>query len=370
MKTFGNVLATLDWDSERLSLYGKTAVDVERALGNSKRSVEDFKALISPAARPYLEIMAQLSQQLTLQRFGRTQQLFAPLYLSNACANICTYCGFSMENHIRRKILSAEEIDREAEALKARGFRHVLLVTGEAPKVVGVDYFAKTLKQLRRQFAQVSMEVQPLEQQDYEQLMDSGLHSVLVYQETYHRPTYAQHHRKGNKADFDYRLDTMDRLGRAGVHKMGLGVLLGLTDWRTDSLMAAHHLRYLERTYWRSRFSMSFPRLRPAEGDYSVPNPINDPDLVQLICAWRLFSQDVELSLSTRERAPFRDQLIKLGITALSAESKTQPGGYAVDADEALEQFSIDDSRPVEQVIAAIKASGYQPVYKDWQPEW
>ena len=359
-----------DWDSERLSLYGKTAQDVERALAKTRLDQEDFKALISPAAAPYLETMAQKSHALTLQRFGRTQQFFAPLYLSNACANICTYCGFSMDNHIRRKILNRDEISQEAWALKERGFRHVLLVTGEAPKVVGVDYFLDALDELNNHFSQISLEVQPLEEEDYRRLMERGLHSVLVYQETYHRPTYAEHHRKGNKADFDYRIDTMDRLGRAGIHKMGLGVLLGLTDWRTDSLMMAHHLRYLEQTYWRSRFSVSFPRLRPAEGDYEARHPIADAELVQLICAWRLFSPDLELSLSTRERAAFRDQLVPLGITALSAESRTQPGGYAADADTALEQFEIDDGRPLEQVVAAVKAKGYEAVFKDWQPGW
>ncbi len=367
---FAEQLNRLDWDSERLSLHGKTEDDVRRALARTVRDAEDFKALISPAARPFLETMAQMSRKLTLQRFGRTQQLFAPLYLSNACANICTYCGFSMENRLRRKVLSAEEIRREAEALRARGFRHALIVTGEAPRVVGVDYFAAALEELRRHFDQVSLEVQPLEQADYERLQTLGLHSVLVYQETYHRPTYAEHHRRGNKADFDYRLDTMDRLGRAGIHRMGLGVLLGLTDWRTDSLMLAHHLRYLEQRYWRSRFSVSFPRLRPAAGDYTARHPIHDADLVQLICAWRLFSPDVELSLSTRERAAFRDQLIRLGITSLSAESQTQPGGYSAEADAALEQFEIDDGRPLEAVVAAIRQQGYQPVFKDWQTGW
>ncbi|MEX1058337.1 MAG: 2-iminoacetate synthase ThiH [Natronospirillum sp.] len=368
--TFGDELKKLDWNSEKLSLYGKTAKDVERALSKQHRDAEDFKALISPAAAPYLETMAQMSHALTQQRFGRTQQFFAPLYLSNACANICTYCGFSMENHLRRKVLARDEIEREAQALRARGFQHILLVTGEAPKIVGVDYFEAALKQLTPHFAQISMEVQSLSEPEYARLMKQGLHSVLVYQETYHRHTYAQHHPKGNKANFDYRLDTMDRLGRTGVHKMGLGVLLGLTDWRADSVMAAHHLRYLERTYWRSRFSISFPRLRPAEGDYQTLHPIADAELVQLICAWRLFSPDVELSLSTRERAAFRDQLIPLGITALSAESKTQPGGYAVDADKALEQFEIDDTRPLEHVVTAVQAKGYETVFKDWQTGW
>lgn len=368
--SFTDTLNTLSWDAERLSLMSKTAADVERALSKTQRSFEDFKALISPAARPYIEAMAQQSQALTRQRFGLNQQLFAPLYLSNACANVCTYCGFSMDNHLRRKVLNAAEIDREADALAAMGFQHILLVTGEAPKVAGVDYLAAALQQLRPRFAQVSMEVQPLDQPDYERLQKAGLHGVLVYQETYHRGVYAEHHPVGKKADFDYRLATPERLGQAGVHKIGLGVLLGLTDWRTDCLMMAHHLRYLEQRYWRSKFSVAFPRLRPAEGDFHVAQPIGDAELVQLICAWRLFSPDLELSLSTRERAEFRNRLLPLGITALSAASKTQPGGYAVDADPALEQFEIDDARSVGDVVTAIKHAGYQPVWKDWQPGW
>lgn len=367
---FIDTLNTLNWDAERLSLLSKTAKDVERALNAQQCTLEDFKALISPAAKPYLEVMAQKSHAMTRQRFGLNQQLFAPLYLSNACANVCTYCGFSMDNHLRRKVLTPEEIAREADALYARGFQHILLVTGEAPKVAGVDYLVAALQQLRSRFAQVSMEVQPLDEPDYRSLQQAGLHGVLVYQETYHRGVYAEHHPIGKKADFAYRLDTPDRLGRAGVHKIGLGVLLGLTDWRTDTLMMAHHLRYLEQRYWRSRFSVAFPRLRPAEGDYRVAQPIGDADLVQLICAWRLFSPDLELSLSTRERAAFRDRLLPLGITTLSAESKTQPGGYAVEADRALEQFEIDDARPVQDVVTAIQNAGYQAVWKDWQPGW
>ena len=366
--SFSDVFRSVNWEEERLSLYAKTPADVERALARSRMDMEDFKALISPAAEAYLEPLAQRSHRTTVRRFGLTQQLFAPLYLSNACANECSYCGFSMSNKLRRKILTPEEIAAEARALKGRGMEHLLLVAGEAPKVVGTDYYERALSQLAPEFAQLSLEVQPLDQPDYERLGQAGLHAVLVYQETYHRGCYHQHHTRGNKTDYDYRLDTPDRAGAAGIHKIGLGVLLGLTDWRLDSLMCAHHLRYLERRYWRSRFSVSFPRLRPAEGDFEVPHPINDRNLVQLIGAWRLFSPDLELTLSTRERPGFRDRLIPLGITSLSAESSTRPGGYAVDTDDSLEQFSTDDRRSVEDIVHRLESLHYQPVWKDWEP--
>ncbi|MEP4545524.1 MAG: 2-iminoacetate synthase ThiH [Saccharospirillum sp.] len=357
-----------DWQTSGLALYAKTAADVERALARSQRTADDLMALLSPAARPYLETMAQLSHQLTVQRFGRVQQLFAPLYVSNACANECDYCGFSMSNRVRRKVLTGAELAMEVAFLKRQGFEHLLLVAGEAPRVAGVDYFERALLQLGPEVAQISLEVQPMSTDDYRRLHRAGLHAVLVYQETYHRPTYHQHHTRGNKADYDHRLAALARAGAAGIHRLGMGVLLGLADWRLDSLMAAHHLRFLERRCWRSRFSMSFPRLRPAEGGFIAPHPLSDADLVQLICAWRLFSPNLELSLSTREPAALREHLLPLGVTSLSAGSSTRPGGYVVEPDLALEQFSIDDNRTLKDVVAAVQRLNYQPVWKDWDP--
>jgi 2-iminoacetate synthase len=353
------------WDDVKASIYTKTAADVERALAAPKRTLDDFQALISPAAAPYLEQMARLSQQLTRRRFGSTVQLYAPLYLSNECQNICTYCGFSLDNQIRRRTLSQVEILQEAAVLKAWGYEHVLLVTGEANQTVGVDYLAKALQTLRPHFAHLSMEVQPLEQADYERLIPEGLSAVLVYQETYHQQDYKKHHPKGKKSNFYYRLDTPDRLGRAGIHKMGLGVLFGLEDWRTDAFFTALHLDYLERTYWQTKYSLSFPRLRPAAGLLPPKVEMTDRELVQLICAYRLLNEEVELSISTRETPQFRDNVIRLGITAISAGSKTNPGGYAV-APESLEQFEISDERSPQEVAAMIRRQGYEPVWKDW----
>jgi len=376
-----------EWTAIRRSIYNKTAADVERALARSHRDLEDFKALISPAAAPYLETMAQISHQLTLKRFGRAIQMYIPLYLSNECQNICTYCGFSYDNKIRRKTLNAGELLREVAAIRDMGYGHVLLVSGEASQTVGTDYFIKALQVVRPHFANISMEVQPLEQADYEQLIQEGLYSVLVYQETYHQEDYKLHHPKGKKSNFNHRLDTPDRLGRAGIHKMGLGVLIGLEDWRTDSFYTALHLQYLERTYWKTKYSISFPRLRPhaggvtpqagshdggqaavPEGEWTGLNPkvtMTDRELIQLICAYRLLDEEVELSLSTRESPVFRDHAIKLGITSISAGSRTNPGGYVVDPG-SLEQFEIHDERSPRAIAEMIKRQGYDPVWKDW----
>lgn len=353
------------WDTVKESIYAKTAAEVERALMAPKRTIEDFKAMISPAATTYLEPMARLSRQLTQKRFGKTIQMYVPLYLSNECTNICTYCGFSLDNKVRRRTLTAREIVQEVKVIKAMGYEHVLLVTGEANQTVHVDYFKMVLDLIRPHFAQVSMEVQPLDQNEYEELIPLGLHSVLVYQETYHRDDYRKHHPKGKKSNFNYRLETPDRLGKAGIHKMGLGVLIGLEDWRTDSFFTALHLTYLEKTYWQTRYSLSFPRLRPFSGGLQPKVEMSDRELVQLICAYRIFNGEVEISLSTRESEQFRNHCIQLGVTSISAGSKTNPGGYAVEPG-SLEQFEISDERPPSDVAAMIRRMGYEPVWKDW----
>ncbi|WP_027000454.1 2-iminoacetate synthase ThiH [Eisenibacter elegans] len=365
MQSFKDLIANYEWQAIQDDIYRKSAADVVRALAKPGRlDLEDFKALVSPAAAAYLEPMAQRSHQQTQQRFGKTIQMYIPLYLSNECQNICTYCGFSLDVPIARKTLSEEEILAEMSVIKQMGYEHVLLVTGEANKTVGVEYLQCAIRLLRPHFAHIAMEVQPLEQAEYALLRREGLHTVLVYQETYHREEYKTHHPKGKKSNFDYRLDTHDRLGRAGIQKMGLGVLLGLEDWRTDSFFCAAHLQYLEKTYWQSKYSISFPRLRPCAGGLNPKVQLSDRELVQLICAYRLLSDTVELSLSTRESPHFRDHVLKLGITSMSADSKTDPGGYA-NPNMALEQFEIDDKRPTTEVVASIRRQGYEPVFKN-----
>ena len=369
MSSFKDLFDTYNWDDTLASIFSKTEHDVLRALSNTKRDLEDFKALISPAAIPYLEQMAQLSRQLTKKRFGNTIQMYSPMYLSNECQNICTYCGFSMTNKIPRRTLTDAEILKEVAYIKSKGYDHILLVTGEANKTVGVDYINDALQLIRSQFSNITIEVQPLFQDEYELLIENGLYAVLVYQETYHREEYKKHHPKGKKSNFDFRLDTPDRLGKAGIHKIGLGALFGLEDWRADSFFTALHLKYLQKTYWKTKYSISFPRLRPHSGGLEPKVEMTDPDLVQLICAFRLLDEDVELSMSTRESEVFRNNIVNLGITSISAESKTNPGGYAV-APESLEQFEISDERPTEDITTMLKSQGLDVVWKDWANNW
>lgn len=327
--------------------------------------MDDFCALVSPAGEAYLEQMALKSKALTQARFGKVVQLFAPLYLSNECTNICTYCGFSVTNAIPRKTLTDQEILAEVTVLKQMGIDHVLLVTGENSRTVGLEYLEHAICLVRPFFSNISIEVQPLESEAYRRLRTAGLHGVLVYQETYNQNEYKKHHPKGKKANFTYRLETPDRLGAAGVYKIGLGALLGLSDWRVDAASVALHLDYLQKKYWTSKYAISFPRLRPAAGVEVAGEPVTERDLVQLLCAFRIWNESVELSLSTRERASFRDNAFPLGVTTMSAGSRTDPGGYAAHA-RALKQFSIDDDRTTVEVAAAIRRAGYEAVWKDW----
>lgn len=366
-KDYTEEIDLLEWDAVTNSISTKTEEDVRIALRKNRLDIEDFKALISPVAAPYLEQMAAKSRQLTQQRFGKTMQFYIPLYLTNACTNHCVYCGFNHENKIKRIILTDEEILNEVKAIKELGnFEHILLVTGESPRHAGVEYLENAIKLIKPYFSSISIEVQPLEQEEYERLIAAGLNSVYIYQETYHKERYTVYHPKGKKRDFNYRLDTYDRLGRAGIHKMGLGVLIGLEDWRTDVTMMAMHLRYLQRRYWKTKYSISFPRMRPHTGEGFKPNVIlKDRELAQLIFAFRLFDHDVEMALSTREMPDFRNNMTQLGITSLSAGSKTEPGGY-YSYPNALEQFEMADNRHPSEVLEAVQQRGYEVVWKDW----
>lgn len=366
---FSEVIKRYNWDEVLKDIQHKTVADVEHALAKKSRNLEDFKALISPAALPYLEEMAKQSHAMTRKRFGNTMQMYAPMYVSNECQNVCTYCGFSFTNKIPRRTLTDDEILREAAFLKNKGYQHILLVTGEANRTVGIDYLENAIKLLQPHFPNISIEVQPLEQEEYERLKRAGLYAVLVYQETYHEAEYRKHHPKGKKSNFEYRLETPDRLGKAEIHKIGLGALFGLEDWRADSFFTALHLKYLQKNYWQTRYSISFPRLRPFSGGLEPKVAMSNRELVQLICAYRLLDEAVELSISTREEEIFRNHIVHLGITSMSAESKTNPGGYTVEK-QSLEQFEISDERSTEVITAMLKEQGIAPVWKDWQYNW
>jgi 2-iminoacetate synthase len=363
--SFYDEINKYSWDKIENDIASKTEQDVRNALNKEHRDIEDFKALISPAGAGFLEEMAQKSQALTLERFGKTIQLYIPLYVSNYCANNCVYCGFSCKNNIKRKVLSMEEIKEEIEVIKTYGYEHILLVAGESPAKADVKYFEEVINYLQKDFSQIALEIQPLDVDEYVSLKDAGMNFVCVYQETYNKETYPSYHPKGKKSDYKYRLETGDRLGKAQVHKMGIGCLLGLEDWRTDSVYTALHLKYLEKNYWRTKYTISLPRLRPSESGFQPNSPISDKEMVQLICAYRLLDQEAEISISTRENRVFRDNVIKFGATSLSAGSSTEPGGYA-HPNKALEQFSIDDDRTPSEIAEMIKKQGYEPVWKDW----
>lgn len=356
-----------NWNFVQQQIIDVNQAMVEKVLLNNlltHHTLDDFAVLISPSAAPFLEEMMRLSMHITQARFGKNMQLFVPMYLSNECQNICTYCGFSFTNKIPRKTLTDIEILREIEVIKSYGYDNILLVTGEHDKLVGVDYLLHAVNLVKEHFSQVSVEVQPLEQREYELLKEAGVYSVLVYQETYHRDVYKTYHPKGKKSNFEYRLDTPDRLGKAGIYKIGLGVLLGLEDWRVDSYFNALHLDYLQKNYWQTKYSVSFPRIRPHEGDFTPKSILSEKELLQLICAYRICFPDVELSLSSRERAQFRDIVFPYGITSMSAGSKTEPGGYT--NSEALKQFEIHDNRSPEEIASMIRTKNYEPVWKDW----
>ncbi len=364
---FSDELKQISWEATTTAILSKTAADVQRALTKEHPDVDDFMALISPAAEPYLETMAQLSQRYTLARFGKTMQMFVPLYLTNSCTNSCVYCGFNSSNHSKRTILTEEEMVNEYKAIKKLApFENLLLVTGENPHKAGVDYLAKALDLARPYFSNLKIEVMPLSAEEYHLLTEHGLNGVICFQETYHRERYNVYHPRGMKADFEWRVNGFDRMGQAGVHSIGMGVLVGLEDWRTDMTLMAYHLRYLQRHYWKTKYSVNFPRMRAAENGGFQPNVLmTDKELAQLTFAFRIFDRDVDISYSTRELPLFRDQMATLGVTTMSAESKTEPGGY-FSYPQTLEQFHVSDDRTATQVALMLRKQGREPVWKDW----
>lgn len=362
---------SLDGDEAfwRKQIESSTGAEVERAL-NSPAGVyhlENLLALISPAAENYLEQMAQRARQLTIRRFGRTIKMYAPLYLSNYCANSCLYCGFNRQSRFQRTRLSLEQALSEADLLAVRGFSDILLVSSEDREFVSIDYLAELAKRLREKFSSLSIEIYQLSRLEYARLFAAGIDGVTVYQETYNRRTYAHFHPAGPKADYDKRLKAPDDIARAGMREIGLGSLLGLSDWRVETIALAEHAHYLMKRYWQSHISFSFPRVRPA---FNVDNcrfehPLSNRNLVQMITALRLCFADAGLVISTRENAQLRDHLIKLGITKISAGSRTSPGGYS-GLSEATGQFEINDNRSPAQVADMIKSQGTEVIWKDW----
>lgn len=341
-----------------------TDAEVQAAIQKKHSSLDDFAALLSPTAIKHLEMMAMRSQKVTQSRFGKIIQLYAPLYVSNECVDTCTYCGFSRENKIARRTLTLSEIENETQYLIQQGIKHILIVAGEHPHAVPPAFFETLIKKLK--VPSISLEVAPQKESVYCAWVKAGADGLIIYQETYQKENYATYHLAGKKKDFDYRLETPERAARAGMKRVGIGILLGLSDWRKDALALIAHAQFLQKYHYRSQITISLPRLRPAAGSFKPPYPITDHEFVQLITAIRLTLPDTGIVLSTREDSRLRNALIQIGITHMSAGSKTEPGGY-LEPRKAEEQFQIEDLRSVHEVAQDIKAAGYEAVLKDWE---
>jgi 2-iminoacetate synthase len=366
------VLAT-DVAALRRHCDGAGATEVDRTLrrapssGGGRDTLAELATLLSPAAAERLEDLAVRAHETTIRRFGPTVRLYAPLYLSNECVSVCTYCGFSAGNDIRRRTLAVEEVRAEAETLLGSGFRHLLLVAGEHARVVSKDYLVACAGALAPSVPQLSVEVQVWDTETYRRLVGAGCDGLTVFQETYDADTYAAVHRLGKKRNYAWRLAAPDRGAEAGMRRLGIGVLLGLhPDWRSDVIALAAHAQALMRRWWRCEVTIALPRLRPAAGGFSPAEPVGDREFVQLLCALRLALPDVGINLSTRESPALRDALVRLGVTTMSAGSHTEPGGYAAPSD-AEPQFEIADTRSAAEIAATLHAAGYDAVWKDWQ---
>ncbi len=345
-----------------------TAGDVKKALDNTYRTIEDFAALLSPAAAPFLEEMARLAQEETRKHFGNSIYMFTPLYLANYCENYCIYCGFNCHNKIRRAKLNAEEIEKEMQAIAKTGLEEILLLTGESRKMSDVEYIGEACKIARKYFKLVGLEVYPMNSDEYEYLRKCGADFVTVFQETYNSNKYETLHLEGHKRIFPYRINAQERALKGGMRGVGFAALLGLDDFRKDAFATGLHAYLLQRKYPHAEIAFSCPRLRPIiNNDKINPKDVHEPQLLQVITAYRLFMPFASITISTRERAEFRNNVIGLAATKISAGVSTGIGSHSDDSeDRGDDQFKIADNRNVEEVYEAIKERGLQPVMNDY----
>lgn len=365
MMSFYQVIRNYDRHVINEKIHDVNNGDVERVLAKESISMDDFLVLISPVASNFLEEMAIKARNITLRHFGKAIVLYAPLYLANYCVNSCLYCGFNVSNHLDRRKLKVEEVTTEAESISKNGIRHILLLTGESSKHSSVDYIKACAREASEFFTSISIEVYPLEEADYRMLSENGVDGLTVYQEVYDEDVYKVMHPGGPKKNYLYRLDAPERGCRGGMRSVGIGALLGLGEWRTEAFYTALHANYLTKKYTNVEISVSLPRMRPHTGAFEVPCPVNDREFVQIMLAFRLFLNHVGITISTRERSQFRDNLVGLGVTRMSAGSVTEVGGYSNLQGDG--QFKISDERSVEDIRQMLYNKGFQPVFKDWQ---
>lgn len=352
-----------------------TENQVEKSLASPYLDEYDFLVLLSPAAQKYLEPMARRAQDETIRHFGKTIQFFTPLYLANFCTNRCVYCGFNTNRSIPRQMLSLEEVEQEAKAIAATGLRRILALTGDAPAKTGASYLADCVAVLARYFPSVGIEVPSMTVEEYALVVNAGTDSMTMFQETYNEVLYEKLHPAGPKRDFGFRVDAPERAIMGGMRSVNLGALLGLDNWRRDIFQTARHAVFLQTKYPEQEVSLSLPRIRPcgekpttqAERDFAAL-PVNDKDFVQALLAFRCFMPQAGITLSTREPAWFRDKVIPLGITRISAGVSTAVGGHVEETKgkDHEPQFDISDPRSVDEMVAVIESLGYQPVFTDW----
>ncbi|WP_028584401.1 2-iminoacetate synthase ThiH [Desulfogranum mediterraneum] len=345
---------------------GISAEEVHQVVAKDTLQPLDFLTLLSPEAANHLELIAEKANRLTVQYFGRTIQLFAPLYISNYCSNQCIYCGFNTSNSIKRRKLNLEEIDLEARAIAETGIQHLLMLTGEAKAVTPMEYLLEAVACLKKHFASVSIEIFPMDTDEYRQMQQAGVDGLTLFQETYNEELYKQVHLRGKKRDYRYRLDGPERGAKAGMRMVNIGALLGLGEKRSEFFFTGLHADYLDRRYIDTEISISLPRFNPADCEFQPDYPVDDRTFVQFLLALRLFQPRFGVTVSTRENARMRDNLIQLGATRFSAGVCTSVGGYSMEEDRDPPQFEITDDRSVVQVAEAISAHGYQTIYKDW----
>ena len=359
-------IAELVVEEKALSLLeNKDPAPVRSAIRRLRKGPRDLALLLSSGADGLLEEMAQHARKVTFARFGRVVSLYAPLYTSNYCIGLCPYCGFRKDRDVPRRDLSVQEILDEANCILKMGIKHLLLVCGEDPKRFDMNLLAQTVGLLKKRVQSVSVEIPPLSQEDYSTLVHAGVDGVTLYQETFDLENYGKFHGKGPKADFNYRLNALNRAGDAGMRILTTGALWGLSPWRLEGLRLGVYAEKLQQKHWESSVSIGLPRLHDVPEDFEIPHPVSDRSLAHLIVALRIFMPDVGLVLSTRERPDLREQLVPLGITQMSAGSRTEPGGYSLPG-EAADQFAVSDHRIPTEVAEALSNLGYDPVFKDW----
>lgn len=354
--------------AEQYDYDSYTAADVRRALAHENRTPEDFKALLSPAALPFLEEIAQAAQSETRKHFGNSVYMFTPLYISNYCANYCIYCGFNCHNKINRAKLDYGQIEKEMQAIAGTGLQEILILTGESRAKSDVAYIGEACKIARKYFKVIGLEVYPMNSDEYAYLHECGADYVTVFQETYHSDKYETLHLAGHKRIFPYRINAQERALMGGMRGVGFGALLGLDDFRRDAFATGYHAYLLQRKYPHAEIAFSCPRLRPIiNNDQINPMDVHEPQLLQVVCAYRLFMPFASITVSTRECARVRDNLVKIAATKISAGVSTGVGEHSDDIEKkGDDQFEISDGRSVDEVYHGLLEHGLQPVMNDY----